>query len=285
MTPSSRRSEFESLLVALTNSDQKKAILSAALARKGLTTLSEKYQKQVEAAWDKANKQALAHMNIVLANNPMKDKDALLKRPDVISALEHPYKQAAQISEGIVRAAWLSAEAEVLKKVKGEFKLIKEDWAGHETDTALLDSLVVDLHANAEAMRARVGEALKNPGSKGTEAAMRGVTSDARNRASYSTSTAVWGVATQVRDSAFAAAGLNKMWVATTLPNGQFDGAVCSHCKGLHGMVIGPGEQFPANAGAMKLKVYKGKLLGPPRHPSCRCQIVGTKLKKSKSNL
>lgn len=214
----------------------------------------------------------------MLQNNPHKSKDQILKRPDVQSALRQPYEQAAAASEKILKAAWDAAEAETLKKVKGEFKLLKEDWKGHETDKALLDSLVGDLHANAKAMRSRYREILMNPSSKGLGARLLSLGSDARLRASYSTSVAIWGVASQVRDSAFSLAGLNKMWIAV------LDGVTCSHCRGLHGMVIPAGRQFPVDVGSKPLKVYKGKLFGPPRHPRCRCVIVGVKrLKKSKT--
>lgn len=273
---SSSREGGARLLVALTNSDTKKALASAALARKGLAALSEKYQKQVEALWEQANTEALSHLTIVLRNNPHKTKAAILARPDVQSALRYPYEQAAQQSEEIVRKAWKAGEAEAVKMVKGEFKLLKAAWAGHEVDETLLDSLVGDLYANAEAMRERLGEALTNPGSKGVAASLNGLASNARLRASYTVSTAVWGVSTEVRDSAIDKAGLNKMWVAV------LDEKTCSHCKALNGMILAPGKQFPINAGKTALKAYRGILLGPPRHPSCRCQLIPTKLKKTK---
>ena len=47
--------------------------------------------------------------------------------------------------------------------------------------------------------------------------------------------------------------------------------------------VITPGDQFvKAPKGIKPLKVYNDILLGPPRHPNCRCILVATTLKKSK---
>lgn len=261
------------LLVALASSDEKKAFVSAALARKGLSAISEKYQKQVEDLWEAANKEALDHLNIVLQNNPHKSKETILKRSDIQSALRWPYEQAAKKSEKIFRDAWEAGEAEATKKVKGEFKLLKEDWKGHEVDEALLEALIGDLHANAKAMRTRYHEALTSDSPK---ARLGGITRDVRTRASYGASAAVWGVSSQVRDSAIAKAGLRKMWVAV------LDSATCSHCKALHGMIIDPGKQFPLDAGRTLLRAYRGELFGPPRHPNCRCQIVPTRLKKTK---
>lgn len=264
------------LLVALASSDEKKAFVSAALARKGLISLSETYQKQVEALWEEANREALSHLNLVLKNNPQKSKEAILSRPDVKSALRWPYEQAAKKSEYVLREAWKAGEAEAVQKAKGEFKLLKEDWKGHEADEALLESLVGDLHENAKSMRSRYREALT---SESPKRSLEGITRDVRLRASYSVSTGVWGVSTEVRDSAIFKAGLRKMWVAV------LDAHTCSHCRALHGMVLDPKEEFPENAGKLRLRAYRGKLLGPPRHPNCRCILVPTRLKKSKNRL
>lgn len=265
-----------SLLVALASSDQKKAFLSASLARKGLAAVSDKYTKQVEALWEAANKEALHHLSLVMQNNPKKSVDTILRRLDVQSALRQPYEEAAKASEDILRKAWEAGEAEALKKVKGEFKLLGEDWKGHELDEALLDSLVGDLHANAKAMRQRYREALTKDSTSSVKQRLTILTNDAKTRARYSVSTAVWGVSTQVRESAIDKAGLNKMWVAV------LDSHTCTHCANLHGTILKPGEQFSKTAGASKLKVYMGKLLGPPRHPNCRCILVPTLLKPKK---
>lgn len=270
-----QKAEFAAgLIVALASSDEKKAEVSAALARKSLTALTDKYRAQIEDLWDGANAEAFTHLNLVRQNNPKKPIEEILKRPDVQSALRAPYEAAAEQSEAILREAWEAAEKDAVQKTKGEFKLMKEDWKGHDVDLTLLDSLVADLYANAQAMRSRYHEAL----TREKPSDLKGITNDVRTRAVYSLSTAIWGVATQVRDSAINNAGLNKMWVAV------LDKHTCSHCANLHGTIIGPGKQFPVNAGATKLKVYMGKLLGPPRHPNCRCILVPTKLKILKKN-
>lgn len=269
-----QKSEFVAgLLVALAKTD-KKASVSAALARKSLIELTDKYRVQIEKVWDDANKEALAHLLLVRENNPKKPIEDILKRPDVQSALRAPYEEAAEKAEAILREAWDAAEKDSVQKTKGEFKLLKEDWKGYEVDPSLLESLVEDLHANAKAMRSRYHEALTKE--KPTD--LKVITNDVRHRAVYSLSTAIWGVSTQVRESAIDKAGLNKMWVAV------LDENTCSHCAALHGTVLGPGQQFSAKAGKTKLKVYRGILLGPPRHPNCRCMLVPTRLKILKKN-
>lgn len=268
--------EGAELILALASSDDKKAFASAAVARKGLVAVSEKYEKRIEALWEAANKEALNHLNLVMQNNPKTPVETILKRPDVRSALRYPYEEAAKASEKVLREAWDAGEAETVRKVKGEFKLLGETWQGHEADKALLESLVGDLHENAKAMRSRYHEALTKDSSASIKKRLTGITNDAKTRSRYSVSTAVWGVASLVRDSAFALAGMNKMWLAV------LDDRTCSHCRSLHLTVIKPGQMFAITAGGTKLKAYRNVLLGPPRHPNCRCVIVGTRRKVKK---
>ena len=263
------------LLVALSMSDEQAQVF-AALARKSTAKNTQKYQAQVEALWEKANKESLAFLNLILSNNPAKTPAQILARPDIQEALRQPYEEAAEKSEDLLRKAWAESEADAVKKVKGEFKQTKEDWKGHEADSDLLDAVVLDLHKNAKAMRSRYSAALKEPGEKGLAYRLKMITQDAKRRAGYSLTTVTWGAVTSTRDSAFQKAGLNKMWVSRDWPNR------CSHCKALHGTVVGPGEQFPhAHPGLPVLGVYGGALFGPPRHPNCQCVVVGTKLKKN----
>lgn len=267
------RARSDLQVLYLTSADEKKALVSATLARKSLSGLSEGYQAQVEELWDKASKKALAHLNLVLQNNPHKPVSEVLARPDVAAVLRVPYEQAAEASEVLLREAWAAAEKEAVRKAKGEFKLLGEGWQGYSVDEDLLSSLVADLHANAKAMRSRYRKALTAKG----PSQLPILASDVRNRASFSLSTAVWGVATQVRDSALAKAGLNKMWLS------RMDDKTCSHCREMHGTVLPPGKFF-----VTALKLYReAPLLGPPAHPRCRCVIVATKLpvtKLKKSN-
>jgi hypothetical protein len=265
--------EFAELFVALTSSDTKKAEVSAALARKSTEALSNKYQKKAADLWEEANKQALALLLPVLQNNPGKSKSDILARPDVRASMRKPYEQAAVKIEALLREGWAASAKDAEKKVRGEFKLLGEEWAGYDPDPDLLESLVADVHANAKAMRPRLTTAMTS--SSSPSSAIRGRAADGRNRAILSTHMAVWGSATQVRESAFAKAGLNKMWLS------RLDDQTCTYCKDLHGTVVGPTDSFPVAPG---LKIYQTKLLGPPRHPRCRCVVVGTRLKKTKKN-
>lgn len=259
------------LMVALTNSDIKKALASAALARKSLEGISEKYQEKIAALWDDANEEALKHLNVVIKNNPHKPIADILKRPDVQSAIRWPYEQAAKASEPIMKEAWDEAAKDALQKAKGEVKLLGGTWGGHEIDDTLLTDLIEDLHLNAKAMKARIETGLKG---KDPETRLKQITSDVRTRGAFTASTGVWGVASMVRDSAAALAGINKMWLS------RMDAATCSGCRGLHMVVVGPGQTFPNPFKG----TYKDRpLLGPPLHPRCRCVAVLTKLKKTKN--
>lgn len=266
--------EAAELVVALASSQVKAAVVSAALSRKALAVFSEKYRKQVEAFWDEAHEEALELLVLVLQNNPTKEKSLLFERPDVQSALTQPYLEAAVKAQSLLQEAWAGTADLTEKYLRSEFKLLKENWQGYETDSALLYSLVGDLRANAEVMRSRYVAAVEDALPGKVEEALSKVAKDSTRRAGYTATTLVWGHASEVRDSAFAKAGLNKMWVARVE---DVENPPCSHCKALHGKVIAPGEQFPING----LKAYRNLLYGPPRHPNCRCVIVGTKLKKN----
>lgn len=267
--------EFAEAFVALAAAPINQPQLSAAVARKALDGLSQSYQQQIAQYWEDANKEALRLLVLVMQNNPKKTRDQILSRVDVQAVLREPYVLAAAKSEELLHKAWGEAETLAVKHAKADFKLLGEDWKGYELDLALRDALVADLHANAKAMRKRYREAMSDPATARDRLTM--VAEDGKRRSRYSIQTAVWGVATQVRDTATFKAGLNKMWVAV------MDTHTCSHCKALNGMVVGPGDVFPADAGDTVLRVYRDALYGPPRHPNCRCVIVPTKLKKSKS--
>lgn len=260
------------LIVALTSSDEKKAVVAAQLARKSLGNIEEKYVADIEALWDEANGKALNLLSAIRQNNPTKSVDEIFARKDVQAVLKKPFDDAATASEDLLRKAWAEAETDSVQKVKGEFKLGGHDWKGLEVDDSALDSLVGDLFKNAKAMRSRYYEALSDDPAK-----LKGVADDSRRRAKYSLTVSIWEAATQVRDSAFALAGLNKMWVAV------LDDKTCSRCSALHGTIIKPGDEFPkAPKGTKLLKVYNNVLLGPPRHPHCRCILIATFLKKLK---
>lgn len=61
---------------------------------------------------------------------------------------------------------------------------------------------------------------------------------------------------------------LRKIWLANFVNN-----VPCEHCRALHGTEVGLREFFISENEVVKLKVYKN-LVGPPRHPRCRCTLV-----------
>lgn len=66
-------------------------------------------------------------------------------------------------------------------------------------------------------------------------------------------------------------AGQNVVWVAER--NG------CTTCLAYQGHVVAPGQEFPAGLtyGDAPIKPH-GKLIGPPLHPHCRCELESTDL-------
>ncbi len=59
---------------------------------------------------------------------------------------------------------------------------------------------------------------------------------------------------------------LRKVWLANFRGNSP-----CEHCRALHGTEASLHDEFPTLKN--DLKVY-GDLLGPPRHPRCRCYLA-----------
>lgn len=59
---------------------------------------------------------------------------------------------------------------------------------------------------------------------------------------------------------------LRKVWLANLVNN-----TPCDHCRSLHGTEVALHENFPL--GTPGMKVY-GDLIGPPRHPRCRCYLA-----------
>lgn len=262
-------------LVALAKEDPKaKLSLTAAAQAKALrevlTKISDTHHPDVIAVWDKASTTALNHLAIVVKNNPAKTMSQILQRPDVVSALTQPYEHAAKQSESILTRAHSDAVSAV-QKILG---------TDADPDPALLKSLIKDLHANARAMRDRIGRALADTTPKvNVKKHLASVASGASQRAGMSLTSAVWMPASQIAQQAASAPSkqiLPKgkkqakkkttvlMWVAV------IDERTCSQCKALHGTMVKPGKAFKTEG-----KTYMDlPLVGPPRHPHCRCVLV-----------
>lgn len=253
------------MIVALTSQAEKAEQVSAALARKSQAAIALKYGKRVAALWNEANGDNLTLLVQVLRNNPGKTLDQIIARPDVKEALIDPYLEAAEKSEKVLRQAWDASVDNATKHVKGELALIKQEWAGGEADEGVLDQLIGDLHANAEGMQKRLLAAMKDRETFAQRVKM--LSDDSARRARYSTTVAVGSADSSLRRKAFALIGLHMRWRA------RMDDRTCKECRRLNGMVVsGTKQQFPHG----DLKVYKGVLYGPPRHPSCRCVLVPT---------
>jgi hypothetical protein len=263
------------LIVALTDTDAQKEAVSAALARKSTGAISKKYESEMQGLWEEANKPTLNFIRLVLVNNPLKTVDEILERADVQQALTEPYVEVADKSEALIVRGWDEAEEDAVSKVKGELALLKAQWQDFRRNRTVQRRVVADVRRNALAMKPRLIAAMRAQHRSEEEPAkepLQKVADDSVLRARYSVQTAIWSVVRAVRDSAFQKAGLNKKWKARFGPN------MCSHCRKLHGVVVGPFEEFPKKfSGLHLLAVYGGKLYGPPRHPNCECIPVATR--------
>lgn len=117
------------------------------------------------------------------------------------------------------------------------------------------DALVRDF-LSGQASGAKVGVAL----------------AELRRRAVLAVVSAVQMGRAEATEAAFAQldfpGSLHKLWVA------RFDlnAAPCSECARLHGVHVPLGTEFERPKGSTE--PYEGSLVGPPRHPNCRCSLV-----------
>lgn len=205
------------------------------------------YAAQVETEWAKQVGRAIKHVLLVIKNNPEKNAAEILARPDVQEALTKPVLQAGQFTMSRIFAAW--------------------DNENGPTPSNYLDSIVADVMRNTVTAPARLQQVVSMD-LKQTESAMRKVAVDLARRSGLGVRVAeVRASAERDLVSLVEAGHAHKRWVA------HLDENTCSHCASLHNMVIPALDSFPADAGERYLRVYQD-LLGPPRHPRCRCRLV-----------
>lgn len=157
--------------------------------------------------------------------------------------------------EAVIRSAYRSSAALGSAHVARESGL--SDWSPAEVfTTEYLTSLIADVRRNLRDFKlsdrgdtARRRAILRMQHSAGV-AAQRGYTDSLIS--GYS----------ELEDFGYR---LRKVWLANFINNDP-----CDYCRSLHGTEVGLHEEFPHG---VDLKVY-GNLLGPPRHPRCRCYLA-----------
>jgi hypothetical protein len=197
--------------------------------------------------WAKQAKRAIDHVLLVIGNNPTQPIQEILARPDIQQALHVPFQEAGAFTLAQVKEVWAAA--------------------GGPDQSDYLDQLLTDVYKNTVLAPARMQQAMTQGDSSLIQSRMTKVAADLARRNSYSVRVAEVRARTEKDLLAIAALGQRKMWQS------KLDESTCSYCAALHGQIIDVLEPFPADAGGTKLRVY-GDLLGPPRHPRCRCRLV-----------
>ena len=200
---------------------------------------------QVEQEWLRQAKRAIKHVLVVLKNNPQKPVSDIFSRPDVLQALSQPFQEAAEFTLRHLVAVWEEQGA---------------------PSSGYLDQLIADVMRNSILASSRMQRVIYADRDS-ADLSMNKIGADLARRAGLGVRVAEVRSRAERDLLAIAAKGQYKRWVS------RLDAATCSECSALHGMVLHVLEEFPADAGGREVRVYRD-LLGPPRHPRCRCRLV-----------
>jgi len=195
-------------------------------------------------AWEEAVQQAIDHIVLVIRNNPGKEMQQILNRPDVQEALSEA---------GIDGAAAVIAE---VTKVWNE----NNGPAG----SPYLNSVLNDMRRNGMTFPNRMSQALLDGDRSQVE---KTLLSD-RLRATAAQTAAATRARTERSIANFRSQGMGRVrWVA------HIDEKTCSTCIALNGTETDIGAEFNRRILILnKLRPY-GNLIGPPAHPNCRCEL------------
>lgn len=202
-----------------------------------LLELAKKYD--AGKAWDKAFADTIEHILLVAENNPNKDLKAILARPDMQEAVTEPFVAAGIETLEAVHQAW-TAEGQ-----------------------ADLDRVVKNVHANLKSAPDRIRKAMLGGPRDEMAVRLKKLAKDMQLRAQYAVDYAQKRSAT-VKLLEEAGPKAQKTWAAKD--------PQCSACKALVGTTIKVSATFSLTAGGLKLGSF-GPLIGPPRHPNCKCYL------------
>jgi Phage Mu protein F like protein len=217
---------------------------------------------------------------VVRANTGAQSAGGILDRPDVAMALDGALAGARQQAEQAVTDAWErgggAADSPYLSSLLADVDRAYSQAPGEIRQAAVSAFAGVPralsryeggsaLNVPVETAQARAAAVRQAVAHTGASLLLRNSLSADVARAASETD-AVIAEALQ-RRAAGERVGLQ--WVS------RLDPHTCPWCRMLHGTIVEPGEQFP-HGGVIGRhrppKVYRGVLLGPPRHPRCRCR-------------
>lgn len=245
-------------------------------ARASLAQQTDAYLQQVSKIWDHAASAALAHVKVVVQNNPKADIADLLARPDVQQALSLPFTVASQDTARIITDAWNSGvtigQSHALSDLS-DLGMTAPSLGDVATTT--LDSLLTDAEANAQAARERLVGAITGAQPGKVLEGLQSALDDLRRRAVLGVDAARTMGSTEAQLGVYEQAQkesgqqIRLLWVT------HFRPTTCATCAALHGKNIPLGGTFSDTA------TFSGKapktylpLAGPPRHPNCGCRVV-----------
>lgn len=256
-------------IVALAASKEQLALTQAQRDGKRIHNLAKRHGSAVASVWDAQLQEALDYVLLVMRNNKGRGK-VVAQRPDVVYAVASAAISSAEQSRGRLNVAWNTGSLLGNAVARRQAKL----WGlakpkPFSPDTALLQSLQTDVEVMAGDVREAMIQAILDEDEEALQKAVSKVVLRSRMSGEAAAKFGAQGALSGALESA---GGLYKKWMTTSaLP--------CSHCLTLaaHPAILWS-EEFPhAFDGLPELKVYGGKLMGPPRHPNCACVLVAVK--------
>lgn len=202
---------------------------------------------KTELEWARQAKKSIVYVLKVIAKHPKMTAADIILLPDVQQILHVTFQKAGSYTTSQLLRVWQEM--------------------GGPSQSEYRDQLIADVIRNTVLASARMHQAITQGDLSTVQGRMYRVAADLARRAGYSVRVAEVRARTERDLLKISTLGKRKMWVSRN------DDATCSYCKSLHGLIREVTESFPHDAGGTKLRVYRD-LLGPPRHPRCRCKLV-----------
>lgn len=256
--------------IALAETPLQKLLAMSGIHRAHLDAMQDPWLNMSSQAWSKAGAEVRDFLLQEIELNPGKSLADLIARPDVQQALTVPFFEASQTTKLGIGGAWNVGQdlgnqhaAEMLEV------LDKQPVPIVDTD-GLLQNLKDDADMNSITAAEKYVGAISNDPIE-TKEQMDKITKDYARRARLGAQTSAQRSHAERIEAELKAAGVkHKIWITSFSPT------TCGDCAALHGKVVTTGATFSTKAhlGPGKAKPAYGKLLGPPRHPNCRCRLA-----------
>lgn len=273
------REAEDRLLIRLAEDPFQQIINGVQTQRESLEAITNLLQQAAEGAWQEAGAEIYEFVDLIIRTNvPRKPIESILARPDIQQMLRRPFEEAKAVSIDAANQAWQagldSGVASVQQAAEAAGLQIPDQWDA--PSDAYLQQVISDIDRNTDAATTRFFDAIQGTPEEGLQSALVKETNDLGYRSRYSVNVVGTRAAALQQEAAYKQlADLNgvvikKVWVT------RFGPGTCRTCARLHGTVRDLGKSFPANAifGGGKTPSVYGGLMGPPRHPNCRCYIA-----------